>query len=84
MKFAMCSVFDSKAGAFLPPFFLPTDAMAVRTFADCCKDPSHAFNRNPDDYVLYHLGEFSDADGGLVASVPPVQLAMASVCRMEV
>jgi hypothetical protein len=54
------SIYDEKAGAFLPPFFLPTVGMATRTFKDCCNSLDHAFGLNPADYTLFELGDFSD------------------------
>lgn len=54
----MYSIFDEKADAYLPPFMLPNDPMAVRTFCDCVADQTHAFGRNPADYTLFRLGTF--------------------------
>lgn len=51
-------VFDDKAKAYLPPFFMPEVLMAVRTFRNCAQDKEHAFGRNPEDYSLFFLGTF--------------------------
>lgn len=63
MNHKVFSVFDEKAGAYLPPFFMHTAAMAVRAISDCTREESHAFFRNPADYTLFHLGDFDDATG---------------------
>lgn len=47
------SVYDIKAAAYLPPFFLPTVGMATRTFSDCANSHDHQFGRNPADYILF-------------------------------
>ena len=60
MNLSVFCIHDVKAGAYLPPFFLPQVAMAARTFADCVNDPTHAFGKNPQDYTLYHLGSYDD------------------------
>jgi hypothetical protein len=65
------SVHDSAAAAYLPPFFLPTEAMAIRTLTDCVHDENHAFSKNPTDYVLYCIGTFDDSTGIIVDSVTP-------------
>lgn len=52
------SVFDVKAGAFLTPFFLPSDGMAIRIFSDCVRDPNHQFGKHPEDYTLFRVGNF--------------------------
>lgn len=57
----MFCVKDKAADAFLPPFFLPTRAMAVRTFGQCARDGNHQFCKAPLDYSLYELGTFDDA-----------------------
>lgn len=58
MQLHIFSVFDEKAEAYITPFFLPTIAMALRTFTDCAIDPEHQFGRHPADYTLYHVGTF--------------------------
>lgn len=86
MKFKVFSVFDKKAGAYLPPFFLPEVAVAQRAFRDCVGDKSHAFGRHPEDYSLVHLGEFDDATGELVdggVDVIVTGLAVASLLERD-
>ncbi len=54
------TVYDNKAKAYLPPFFLPAVGMASRTFADCVNSDDHQFGRHPQDYTLFELGTFED------------------------
>lgn len=54
------TIFDEKANAYLPPFFLPTSGMAVRTFTTCLRSPDHQFGLHPEDYTLFDLGAFDD------------------------
>lgn len=63
MKLKIFSIFDLKATAYLPPFFLPTTGMATRAFKDCCNQDGHQFAANPGDYTLFELGEFDDVKG---------------------
>lgn len=65
MKHIVFSIYDCKAGAYLPPFSLPAEGMAKRTFTDCINDPTHAFGKHPHDYTLFRLGTFCDASGKL-------------------
>jgi len=55
-------IFDEKAKAYLPPFFLPQRGMAIRTFSDCINSADHQFGNHPHDYTLFSLGEFDDFD----------------------
>ena len=61
----MFTIYDSKAEAYLPPFFLPTDGMAQRTFAECINSDDHQFGRHPHDFTLFKLGTF-DNDGAVI------------------
>lgn len=73
MKHKIFTIFDVKAGAYLPPFFMHAEGMAIRAFTDCIRAPDHQFNKHPQDYTLFHIGEFSDQDA-LVVHYPPVSL----------
>lgn len=63
MKHKVFAIYDDKAKAYLPPFFMHTVGMAVRVFADCVNTADHAFNRHPGDYTLFEIGEFDDVRG---------------------
>ncbi len=60
MKLEIFSMFDHKAEAFIPPFYLPNIQMALRTVRDTGKDLSHMFGKHPMEYSLYHLGTWTD------------------------
>lgn len=63
MEQKVFSVYDEKAEAFLPPFFLPTIGIAARAMTDCVNDPGHQFAKHPSDYTLFLLAEFDDSTG---------------------
>lgn len=71
------SIFDSKAEAFLPPFFSPTAAVALRNFEGAANDQDHAFHRHSADYTLFELGEFDDASGSITTHKAPINLGTA-------
>lgn len=81
MKFRCFAIFDEKAKAFLPPFFLPEIGMARRTFGDCVNDPQHQFSRHPSDYTLFHLADW-DSNSGAFA-VGAMELVMNGVQAVE-
>lgn len=62
-KLRMFAIFDSKAAAYLPPFFLPEIGQAHRLFGDCCRNPEHEFGKHPEDYTLFILGFFDVPSG---------------------
>lgn len=60
MIIKMFTIYDEKAHAYLPPFFLPQSDVAMRTFADCVNSDSHQFGAHPHDYTLFELGTWDD------------------------
>ena len=54
------TVYDQKAGAYLPPWIMPKIEMAKRVFGDCVNSPEHQFGAHPEDYTLFDLGHFDD------------------------
>lgn len=65
------AVYDVKAEAYLQPFYLPNEGMAVRVFADCCKDKNHNFGQHPEDYHLVHVGTWNQYKGTITALDAP-------------
>lgn len=57
------SVRDSKAEVYHLPFYVNTDAEAVRTFRTAVNDERTTFNKNPEDFDLMYLGEYNDETG---------------------
>lgn len=79
------SVRDSAMNAFGRPIFVPSLGVAIRSFTDEVnrKDDNNQMNVHPDDFELFEIGEFEEADGLLVAC-PPRSLARAKdVIRSE-
>jgi len=71
------SVYDLKAGAFAPPFFVVNDQVAVRVFAAAQTDPSHPMSRFPEDFQLHRIGEFDDETGNFECLAQPEHVVTA-------
>lgn len=69
MMMIVCSVLDTKVGAFLPPFFMRSKGEALRAFSDTVRDEKSSFNRNRADFQLFLLGTWDDTTG--VFGMPP-------------
>lgn len=54
------SVRDQAAQAYCAPFIVHNQGLALRAFADACNDDNHHFSKNPQDYIIFELGEFDD------------------------
>jgi len=75
------SVFDSKAEAFLLPFFCVNRAVAVRNFASASQDDSSSFSRHGADFTLFEIGDFDPASGSIVCYESKVSLGTALQAR---
>lgn len=71
------TIYDSKAEAYLTPFFEKTDGLAIRLFQRAANDPEHNFNRYAEDYTLFRIGSFFEQAGELVKLVAPEALGTA-------
>lgn len=70
MKQKIFTIYDSKAKAYLTPFFLHEDGMALRVFGDCVNDKTHQFGKHPEDYTLFNVGSWSDEKAKFVTNNP--------------
>lgn len=68
MKLNVYAVHDSKAEAYMNPFFLQNDNMAIRGFSDAVNGDT-PINKHPSDYTLFHIGNYSEVSG----SIEPVE-----------
>lgn len=69
------SIYDVKAEAYLPPFFMNTKGQATRAIADCVNDINHQFHAHPEDYTIFHLGAFEDTTGVIELNNAPQSMA---------
>ena len=44
--------------------------MAIRSFSDAVQDQDSAFNKHPEDYSLWEIGEFDDQTGEIIYYTP--------------
>jgi len=74
------AVYDSKAGAYMNPFNMPTIGMAIRGFCEVVEDKSTSIGKHPEDFSLFELGVFDDAKGSYETLTAPKQLITAGEC----
>lgn len=63
MKMYIYSIYDSKAEAYLRPFFSPSKGLALRSVLAALEDPNHDLAKYPGDFTLFELGVWDDATG---------------------
>jgi len=77
----MFAIRDSKACAFLQPFFSSANGSALRALSDAVSDGKSPLALHPEDYILYEVGSFDDNTGEIVGVTPIKLLACASDFR---
>lgn len=73
------ATYDSKAEAYLQPFFMRARGEAVRAWETVCNDPKSEFYNHPEDFTLFELGEYDELTGTLF----PHQAKIALGCAIE-
>lgn len=72
MILQMYNVKDKISEEFAPPFVAKNDAVALRQF-------NHLINNlNPQDYSLYHIGQY-DSDTGLITVTLPEKICVEEI-----
>lgn len=67
MYLQMFTVYDKKAAAYLQPFFMRSEAEAVRAMMQTANNSDTQFAKTPEDFQLVHVGEFDDLTGCVVS-----------------
>lgn len=62
MRYKIVSVRDRAIDTFGQPVFVASLGGAIRSFGDEIKrvDPNNNMNKHPEDYDLFHIGEYDD------------------------
>ena len=65
MHFQVVSIFDSAAGVYSRPAFVPSTGVAIRDFTDEVnrKADDNQLSKHPEDFSLYLLAAFDDNNG---------------------
>lgn len=77
MNKIIVAVRDVKADCYFTPILADNKAIAMRNFADAAANPDLTIVKHPEDYALYHLGEYDQATGKITALDQPVHICSA-------
>lgn len=77
MKSKIFTTYDSKAEAYLQPFFMGTRGEAIRGWQTVCNDPKTQFNKYPSDFTLFEIGEYEETTGQIFPYEAKVSLGTA-------
>jgi len=77
MKLNVYSVYDSKVGAYMTPFFMRSNGEALRAFIEIASDPQTSICKHPEDFTLFHIGSWDSSDASYDSELAPKSLGVA-------
>lgn len=77
MKTQYFAVYDSAAARYTDPWPAPTVEMALRRFRHTVNQEGNDISMFPEDYSLFHVGEFDPETGRLSGFETPRSLGVA-------
>jgi hypothetical protein len=77
MEQLVFSVYDSKAEAYMQPFFMNTKGQALRVFQDSLEDNQSQLSKHPEDFTLFQIGTFNQQNASLIPLKTPISLGTA-------
>lgn len=84
MKQQLLAVRDRQLNAFMQLWPAQTIGLGLRAFTDLVNDTSSEMHKHPEDYELYHIGEYDDQTGTVISCKDvngvdkPQQVALAT------
>lgn len=79
MKYQVIYVRDIKSNCVpFAPMYVIHIGSAIRDFGDQCRDEKSVLSKHPEDYELYHHGEWDDIEATYTPLPRPQQLSAGS------
>jgi hypothetical protein len=74
MRLSIYSIYDKTAQAYIQPFYMHNNGLAIRAFQDNVNDNSgnNNINKHPNQFDLYKLGTYDDKTGVIESHSPEV------------
>jgi len=82
-KLQIYSVQDQRANIFHAPFFVRTHGEAERTFQQVVNDDKTQVGQYPEDFNLYHIGEYDDGTGKISPLDTPKHIIKAIALKQS-
>ena len=74
MEFKIFSIYDCKTEAYVLPLFFVTKGAAIRSFTDAVSGSDPVLTAHAEDYTLFELGHWSDANAKFVLHDAPIAI----------
>lgn len=63
MIYKAYSIYDKAIEAYTRPFFMQAHGQAIRAFMDDANKVDSPVSNHPEDYALFHIGDFDESTG---------------------
>lgn len=83
MILKMFAIHDSKAEAFMRPFFMTTTGLAIRAMEASFQDNQDPWVQFPNDFTLFECGTFDDSNGVTTTLEAKINLGLLSSFKEE-
>lgn len=80
MALKICAVRDAAINAFGQPIFVRHVGEAIRSFTDEVNRDGSAIQAHPEDYELFHIGEYDDLTALVIPADRPISLVTGKSC----
>lgn len=77
MELKIFTVYDSKANAYMQPFFMNSTGQALRAWIDAVNDKTTQFNKHPEDFTLFEIGVYHDENAQIESLRTPISIGVA-------
>lgn len=74
----MYAIYDRAIEAYGQPIFVKAQGQAIRSFMDECKNQESQFNKHPEDYELYYIGEYDETTASITNNMNIERVARAT------
>jgi len=74
MKHEIFAILDMKVEAYHKPFFANSEGEAKRMIIETAKDEQTTFHKYPEDFQLFHLGNYNDSTAKIESNELPILL----------
>lgn len=76
-KLQAYAIKDIQSQLFTNPHFMTNETIALRAFEGACRNPETNFHKYPQDFSLYHVGDY-DIVTAKMEAITPKQVANAT------
>ena len=85
MKLYIYAIYDSASKAYMSPFFMHNNGLAIRAFSDQVNaKQENQISNHPEQFTLFKIGLYEDSTGNIEPENSPVPLGKGNEFKEEI